>query len=195
MIAYTAIVGDYSARSDVACFGDEGVFKRHVMEAKRYKVLPHLFFQREDVTVWVDGNIRLKVDVGVVVDELLGEADVAVCAHPYRDTVWQEFAALEKDRRFAIPYLQSQLRQQRQAYRDDGLPADAPLYECNILVRRNNERVARLMDAWWAQICRWQWRDQVSFPYVLWKHGGYVDVRAVTPNAREHPFFDYVSRY
>lgn len=195
MIVYTSIVGNEPARADVPCFGDEGVFRRPVMEAKRYKLLPHLFFPRDNVTVWVDGNIRLKVEVGAVVEALLGDADVAVCKHPYRDNVYQEFATLEKDRRFAIPYLQSQLRQQRQAYIDEGLPRDAPLFECNILVRRNNARVAGLMNAWWAEICRWQWRDQVSFPYVVWKYGGDVEIRAVTPNAREHPLFDYVSRY
>ena len=24
-------------------------------------------------------------------------------------------------------------------------------------------------EAWWAEICRWSYRDQVSFPYVLSK--------------------------
>ena len=195
MIAYTAGVGDYPPRLDGRRFGDDGIFKRPVMEAKRYKLLPHLFFPHEDVTVWVDANITLNADVREVVEALLGAADIAVCKHPYRDNVYDEFAALETDRRFAIPYLQSQMRQQRQTYIDEGLPKDAQLYECNILVRRNNARVARLMDAWWAQVCRWQWRDQVSFPYVVWKYGGDVEIRAVTPNAREHPLFDYVSRY
>lgn len=195
MIAYTASAGDYRARLEGHCFGDQGVFKRPVMEAKRYKILPHLFFPREDVTVWVDSNIRLRADVATVVDALLGDADVATFRHPYRANVYEEFAALKRDRRFAIPYLQSQMEEQRQAYLDEGLPADVGLYECNVLIRRNNARVARLMDAWWSQICRWQWRDQVSFPYVLWKYGEGVALRAVTPNAREHSLFDYVSRY
>lgn len=194
MIVYTASVGDYPAPGG-RCFGDEGVFKRPVMEAKRYKILSHLFFPREAVTVWVDANITLKADVGKVVDALLGDADVATFKHPYRENVYQEFTALKHDPRFALPYLQSQMEEQRQAYRDEGLPAGTPLYECNVIIRRNNARVARLMDAWWSQICRWQWRDQVSFPYVLWKHGGDVDVRAVTPNVREHEMFNYVSRY
>ena len=193
MIAYTAMVGNYPARTDVHCFGNEGVYQRPVMEAKRYKILSHLFFPREDVTVWLDANIRLKVDVREAVETLLGDADMAVFKHPYRDNVWQEFATLKDDPRFAIPYLQDQLHAQAYQYAAEELPATWPLYECNVLIRRNNERVNRFNEAWWAQICRWQWRDQVSFPYVLWKN--FVDVRAITPNAREHEFFDYVSQY
>ncbi len=59
---YTAVVGDYPIkRKDIKCFGDEGIFNRGVMEAKRYKVLPHQFF-KEDITIWIDGNIYLKVN-------------------------------------------------------------------------------------------------------------------------------------
>jgi hypothetical protein len=34
------------------------------------------------------------------------------------------------------------------------------------IIKRNNEKVNRLMEAWWAEICRWSYRDQVSFPVV-----------------------------
>jgi hypothetical protein len=195
MKAYTASVGDYPPTSPVHCFGEEGWFQRPVMEAKRYKILPHLFFPRDDVTIWLDSNIRLKADVGEVVAALLGDADIAAFQHPYRKSVWKEFDTLADDPRFAIPYLQRQLKAQRAEYRVEGLPAGTPLFECNVLIRRNNERVNRLMDAWWAQICRWQWRDQVSFPYVLWKYASGVAVKAITPNVREHEMFDYVSKY
>jgi hypothetical protein len=197
MKAYTASVGDYPPVSDVHCFGAEGVFQQPVMEAKRYKVLPHLFFPKESVTIWMDSNIRMKADVDAEVIALaaLMDHDIAVFKHPYRSSVYQEFDTLQDDPRFAIPYLQRQLKEQRKAYIDEGLPASTPLFECNVLVRRNNERVNRLMDAWWAQICRWQWRDQVSFPYVLWKYASGVAVKAITPNVREHHLFDYVSKY
>ncbi len=197
MIAYTAMVGEYPTRcDDVKCFGAEGVFARPVMEAKRYKVLPHLFFPRDHISIWMDGNVSLKADVAAVVNELLGtRADIAVFKHPYRENVYQEFDTLRDDPRFAIPYLQSQLKQQLDAYRGEGMPANTPLYECNVLIRRHTPEVNRLMDAWWAQICRWQWRDQVSFPYVLWKYGKDLRIAEVTPNVREHELFDYVSQY
>jgi TOD1/MUCI70, glycosyltransferase-like domain len=194
IVAYTAIVGDYPIeRDDVQCFRGEGIFARPVMEAKRYKILPHLFLPDAEVTIWVDGNISLRASAETVVDELLGDADLAVFRHPYRRTVWQEFATLKDDPRFAIPYLQKQLSTQCKAYLDAGLPAHTPLYECSILIRRNNERVNRMMEAWWAQICRWQWRDQVSLPFVLAESD--VWVKAIDGNARDHHLFDHIEQW
>lgn len=197
MIAvYTAIAGDYPiARDDIQCFKAEGIFARPVMEAKRYKILPHLFFPDHAITIWVDGNVWLNNSPNSIVQELLGDADMALFRHPYRKTVWQEFATLTHDPRFAIPYLRQQLAAQESTYKAAGLSKDAPLYECSILIRRNNERVNRTMDAWWAQICRWQWRDQVSFPFALWSNGTAMKVNAIDGNARNHPLFRHVEQW
>ncbi len=196
MLVYTAIAGDYPIRrKDIPCFAGDGVFHNPIMEAKRYKLLPHLFFPEQEVTIWIDGNIFLLAEAQTVTDALLGDMDIAVFKHSYRQTVWQEFATLKDDPRFAIPYLQKQLAAQARAYRTEGVPVHAPLYECNVLIRRNNERVNRMMEAWWAEVCRWQWRDQVSFPYVLWKYGQDVNVSTVTANVREHPMFRHVEQW
>jgi len=193
VIVYTATCGKYPIkRTDITCFTGESIFQNPVMEAKRFKVLPHLFFA-DEVTIWTDANVWLKFDPQEAVDTFLGDADLALFHHSYRDTVWQEFEILAKHTRFHIPWLQQQLKAQAFAYRAEGLPDYASLYECNFLIRRNNERVNRLMEAWWAQICRWQWRDQVSLPYVLWRSD--VKVAAHRCNIREHPMFRYESQH
>ena len=187
---YTAVVGDYAKRTDIECFTGDGIFTRPVMEAKRYKILPHLFFH-DDITIWVDCNIWLTQSPTLVADALLGTADMAVFSHPYRKTVWEEFLTLRDDPRFAIPYLQQQLKRQAQDY--GWLSDDTPLYECSILIRRNSPKVRRAMEAWWAQICRYQWRDQVSLPYVLATHD--IKVNAIQGNARNHPLFRHVEQW
>ncbi len=193
MQVYTAIAGKYPiARNDVPCFAGDGLFNNPVLEAKRYKVLPHLFFPDAAITVWVDGNVWLTHES--FAREALGNYDIAMFSHPYRATVWQEFGALKEQKRFQIPFLQKQLAEQEQSYRDAGLPDDAPLFECNFMVRRNIEPVNAAMESWWAQICRWQWRDQVSLPYVLSRNCG-LRVNALTGNIREHAAFRYVSQY
>lgn len=161
------------------------------MEAKRYKVLSHLFFA-DDVTIWTDANVWLN-NPQEAVDTFLGDADMALFSHSYRETVWQEFDTLKVQKRFQIPWLQKQLAAQEAAYRTDGLPDGTGLFENNFLIRRNNERVNRLMNEWWSEICRWQWRDQVSLPYVLWRSD--VKVAAHRFNIREHPMFRYESQY
>lgn len=193
---YTAVAGDSYPikRYEIPCFRDEGVFKRPVMEAKRYKVLPQLFWPDHEITIWLDANITTTALPQQLVDEFLGDADIALFRHSYRETVWQEIAALRVDHRMRDPYLQRQMAEQEKRYRAEGLPDDTPLYECNFLIRRNNPHVNGMMNAWWAQICRWQWRDQVSFPYVLWRHPGVI-VRAHRFNIREHPLFRYANHY
>jgi hypothetical protein len=192
--SYTATAGEYARRADVQCFQGEGIFRRPIMEAKGPKILAHLFQPAADVTVWHDANVWLNVEPEAVAT-LLGDADIALMTHPYRETVWQEFAALREQKRFQIPWLQLQLKAQEAFYRGEGLPDDAPLYECTVIVRRNTEAVARLMDAWWSQICRWQWRDQVSLPYVLWKYGAGVKVATHAIDVRDHAMFRHVSQY
>jgi hypothetical protein len=190
---YTATTGEYPIiREDIQCFGEDGIFAKPVMEAKRYKILSHLFFD-DEITIWTDANIALRWPAAETVEFFLGDADMALFKHPFRETPWQEFSALREQKRFRLPWLQKQLQDQEEAYFKAGLPSDTPLYECSFLIRRNNERVNRLMEAWWAQICRWQWRDQVSLPYCLWKNPVRLAVHAL--NAREHPAFHYESMY
>lgn len=199
-LVYTAIAGDYPIppRSEIPCLSGDAVFTRPVMDAKRYKILPHLYCPDEPVTIWVDGNIWPLVDADTLIDRYLGKADMALFSHPRRNSVWQEFAELRKDAgkggRFNIPYLQTQLTAQEAAYRKAKFPG-GPLFECNFIIRRNNEAVNRLNDAWWSEICRWQWRDQVSFPYVLWRYGG-VKVNTICgPDIRKNKDFRYVPHY
>lgn len=192
---YTAICGckyPIQQRKDIICFRDEGIFKNPIMEAKRYKLLPHLFFD-EKITIWIDANIQMLITPEDAVKRFLGKADMAIFAHPHRDCFYDEFTALRKNEgRFKIPWLQEQLKQQEDKYRSELFPAHYGLWECNFIIRRNNPKVNNLMNAWWAEICRWQWRDQVSFPYILRKHGeGIVFNTILGPDIRCNPSFKY----
>lgn len=196
-VIYTAICGEYPIkRKDIKCFGDKGIFKRSVMEAKRYKVLPHKFF-KNDITIWIDGNIYFKESTDYAVARFLRDADIAIFKHPYRETVWHEFNCLQEGQgRFNDKWLQKELSEQQKFYEEEGLPKDTPLYECNFIIARNTPKVNRLMEAWWSEICRWQWRDQVSFPYVLWKYGKDIKMKTINEgNIRNHKLFKYADHY
>ena len=188
-VVYTAAV-DYKINRDG--FGDEGIFKRSVMEAKRYKILPHLFFPDTEISIWTDANIYLKVEPDYLISKFLKDCDIAIFKHSYRKGVYDEFAELRKDPRFNDPWLQSQLARQEDRYKKEGLP-NVQLYEGNFLIRRNNEAVNQAMEAWWAQITRWQWRDQVSLPYILWKRK--LKIFEIKGNIRKHKFFKYIEQY
>lgn len=188
---YTALAGKYIfKRDDIQCFGFDRIFKRSVMEAKRYKILPHIFVP-SDITIWIDANIFLKTDKKFLVESLLGDNDMVLFKHPYRKTVYEEFETLKKEERFKIPWLQEKLALQEERYRSEGFEG-GKLYECNFIIRRNNERVNALMNAWWAEITAWQWRDQVSLPYVIWKYGSDVKIGEIQGNIRNNKMFKYV---
>jgi hypothetical protein len=84
---YTAIAGDYPiTRTDIKCFNGEAVFTRPVMDAKKYKLLPHLYRPDLPVTIWIDGNIWLRTAAQELIDRYLGEADMALFCHPWQAT-------------------------------------------------------------------------------------------------------------
>lgn len=188
---YTAIAGKYPfKRYEIKCFGFDKIFKRSVMEAKRYKILPHIFVPSE-ITVWIDANVFLRTDKKVLVENLLGDNDMVLFKHPYRNTAYEEFETLKKEERFKIPWLQEKLALQEERYRSEGFDG-GKLYECNFIIRRNNEKVNTLMNAWWAEITAWQWRDQVSLPYVIWKYGKDIKISEINGNIRDNKMFKYV---
>lgn len=151
-MVYTAIVGGKDkSRSDVKVFESSGMFKDPRMEAKRYKVLSHLYVEGE-VSVWVDGNRRLRVPEEEFVG-LLGDADLALFKHSGRHTVKQEVEELERLNWGGL-----------KAFKSTALYEEKfPLGECGVLLRRQGA-TRRFNEIWWALICRYHVRDQITFP-------------------------------
>ena len=52
-------------------------------------------------------------------------------------------------------------------------PRNFGLFECNVIVSDlNNDKSKRILDAWWNEFLNTDVkRDQLIFPYVLWKLG------------------------
>lgn len=185
---YTAVAGKRDPkRDDIICFTEYDKFVLPVMNAKIYKVLPHQFLDT-DISIWTDANIFLNVSPEQIVNEFLGDADMAVFQHFDRDCIYDEAPAAAG--LFENPETKQAILDHAEHYRKLGFPAHAGLVECNFIVRRHNKRVEAFNNAWWAEICRHSFRDQISFPYVLAKSD--VRLRTTTGNIRNHPYFTYV---
>lgn len=155
------------------------------MEAKIYKILPHLFLDT-DISIWLDGNIELLIDKEQLVDEYLGNADMMVWKHFDRDCIYDEvpnIIGLGGDRGINV-------EAQAGYYKSQGFPAHAGLAECNVIIRRHNDKVKYFCNEWWSEICRWSARDQMSFPYVLKNHPN-LKVNFINANVRNHTWFNY----
>jgi len=192
IIPYTAISGGFEpAREDILCFTKYSRFTSHRMNAKIYKCLPHIFIPDAAVTIWLDGNIRFApgVDITEFVREFLGDSDVAAFRHPYRKTIAQEADTCIELQLDDMMTIQSQMMH----YAGHAFYGVKNMAECGVLVRRNRSRVNRMNETWWSQICAFSSRDQISFPYALFRHYD-VDVRLHQGNVRTDERFIYTAR-
>ena len=90
----------------------------------------------------------------------------------------------------------TRILQQVNRYHAEGYPRNNGLAECNVIVRRHNHPgVIKVMCDWWREIENGSRRDQISFPYVLWKNGmRYCQLNNGIGNVRTDKRFVYWTR-
>lgn len=189
---YTAITGAFEPkREDCVVFSAYDRFTSPRMNAKIYKCLPHIFCPEADITIWLDGNIRFSpgVDIGEFVTDFLGEADMAVFKHPYRENIYQE-ADVCIQSRLDDPQT---IMQQMVLYNNYKFQGSKYFAECGLIVRRNRGLVNRFNETWWAHISAFSSRDQLSFPFAVAKHP-MLRVKLHKGNVREDERFIYSKR-
>jgi hypothetical protein len=136
-------------------------FNTDKMNAKAPKILPHLYLEQHDISIWSDANVAFKKPISELID-LLGDEDCLVFAHPQRTNINEEINA--------TLYMDTP---ERRMYHKD---KPGILGKGGVLIRRNNERVNQLNEKWWAEICRGSVRDQLSLPYTLGTIAKYAKV-------------------
>jgi len=154
-------------------------------ENRKYKILSHLYFDC-DVSIYMDANIELIDTPQQIVEKHLGNADIAVHEHPHRQCIYAEAHAvvsLQKEDQAIID-------QQISFYKSQGYPANNRLFECGFIIRRHNHKTEAFNEAWFAQVCRFSKRDQLSFPYVL-SLSPTLSVRYIPGNIRNQTFINF----
>ena len=177
---YTAIFGDKDKeRKDIHQFKEQ-LMSSPRMAAKIYKVLPHLFMD-EEWSVWIDGNIKLHITEEKLIS-MVKPYDIGVFIHPERDCIYEEGIFCAKVGKDKIENIQPQL----DYYKSKGHPSHGGLGACFIIVRRHTPEINRLNEMWWAHICRFSIRDQLSFPFI------YKNVVKYLPkvNMRKNEYFE-----
>lgn len=131
------------------------------------KLLAHQYFHDYDYSLWIDGSIRLLVPVHDLIDEYLGQMDIALFRHPIRDCIYEEAAACTEQGLDDPDIMAAQMVK----YRREGYPARNGLNESGVILRRHNARIESFNNAWWSEYCRHSCRDQLSLNYSLYKFG------------------------
>lgn len=162
VVVYTAVIGNRDKlRNDISCLTGYDRFADPRMNAKIYKVLAHRFIN-SDFSIWVDANVRLNVFPQTLVEMMGPTADCAVFRHCERKNIYEEGAFIITRRKDTALVVNEQLANYRRA---GWVKPDLGM--CFLIVRRHTEDMARRNEQWWADICRYSVRDQISFPPIF----------------------------
>lgn len=150
----------------------------------QFKALMHRELPGYDASLYIDGNVRLLGRTSEVFDRFLATgAALGVYRHPLRDTVAAEVEACIAAGKADAGKLRAELAD----YRAEGFADDQGLIEATILLKNHNApELDPAMGLWRDLFQRYQTRDQVSLPVVLWKTGlpcAYHDGSFRDPNA------------
>lgn len=191
-VVYTCITGGYellddpyvvSPDFDYVCFTNFSRIKSDIWqirpipeeldgysEVKKQrciKIMPHKFLPEYDLSIWVDGSVKLKKDVGSFVDKYCVNGNIFIPRHPQRDCIYNEMDVCIKIKKDTA----ANILPMKSWYKQEGFPEHYGLVQTTIMVRRHNEPdCVQLMEAWWNNLKDHSHRDQLSFDYVRWKN-------------------------
>lgn len=119
-----------------------------------------------DVTVWVDGHVRI-THPGFVRWAIspLEHYEIAQLRHPQRQRIADEAALSASLAKYeGLPVLE-----QVASYLERGYPDGWGLWATGLIARCNTARTRTFGDAWLAEQVRWTYQDQLSEAPVLWE--------------------------
>jgi len=161
------------------------VYTDDILESKRIKIKPFLY-EKADIYIWIDSNIKLLVDKEQLVDEFLGGSDIGLFKHPERNTIEEELGAIQIHRNKHYEKVRWQVLDYINKY---NFRDNKGLYECGVLIIRDNKKTKKFCEDWWEQIKKYSVRDQISFPYILSKHN--INIKANNGDVRKHKWFKF----
>ncbi|KAK4429119.1 hypothetical protein Salat_1212100 [Sesamum alatum] len=155
-------------------------FRDQRLNGKIPKMLPHRLFPNARYSIWVDSKSQFRRDPLGVLEALLWRSndELAISEHGARSSVYDEAKAVVRKNKATPEEVQVQMEQ----YRLDGLPEDKrfngkkALAEASIIVRKHTPMSNLFMCLWFNEVVRFTSRDQLSFPYVLWRFKGLTNI-------------------
>lgn len=128
-----------------------------------------LLAEKPDVSIWVDGNMRITMSGFDFVDRCLtalGDDDWSLMKHPWRSCIYEEhvYTSAVCYGRYSVEAMARQARH----YGDLMHPRDWGLFATGHMVRRVGvEAVWQVCDEWWEHNVRYSHQDQLSLPVLI----------------------------
>ncbi|KAF7817547.1 uncharacterized protein G2W53_031516 [Senna tora] len=155
-------------------------FSDQRLNGKIPKMLSHRLFPQAEYSIWVDSKSQFRRDPLGVLEALLWRSNsvLAISEHGARGSIYDEAKAVVKKNKATPEEVEVQINQ----YRKDGLPqgnrfdGKKALCEASVIVRKHTPLTNLLMCLWFNEAVRFTSRDQLSFPYVVWRLKAFKNV-------------------
>ncbi|KAK1276960.1 Non-symbiotic hemoglobin 1 [Acorus gramineus] len=143
------------------------------LNGKIPKMLGHRLFPQARFSIWVDSKSQFRRDPIGVLNALLWTTNsvLAISEHGARSSIYDEAKAVVKKHKATPEEVEVQMAQ----YLHDGFPDEKryngkkALAEASIIMREHTPLMNQFMCLWFNEVVRFTSRDQLSFPYVLWR--------------------------
>jgi hypothetical protein len=209
-VLYTALIGRYETLNELAaedpdvtalCFTDDPDLTSTTWEVvlvdrafpsdpvrsqRKLKIVGHPALADFDEWIYIDNTVRLLVPPSTLLDDHLQGCDLAIPTHSFRDTVEEEFVAVDQGRLDSHERVTEQLEHYRRDWPDT--LAMRPLWN-GIILRRNTPAVASWADAWWSHLLRYSRRDQLSVHAAAAISG--VPIRRIDIDTRRSAYHEW----
>ena len=158
-------------------------------KSKFCKFFPHKILPDYEYSIWIDGNAQIVADMYPLVDRMADNHVMATFQNPLHNCIYTE-------RNFLI-YLDAvkmeEIDKQINDYKNVGFPKKFGMREFTIIVRKHNDKkLHKYMEEWWEQVNMYTMRDQISFPFVLFKNNETIDfIQMFEGDWRNNPRFIY----
>jgi len=136
--------------------------------------IPDEIFDNYEYSVYVDCKRESVIDFEWLLGFMESQSDFVTRRHKTRDCIYDEGQVCIEKRIDD----EATILEQLDFYRGEGYPVHNGLHYSFILLRRHTKKLKEFSRLWWQQLERYSFRDQISLPYVAWKHNTKISICA-----------------
>lgn len=154
---------------------------KHLISVRRQRLIkiciPDEVFDNYEYSVYVDCKRPISIDFEFLLSCMESESDFLTRPHRRRSCLYEEGEFCIKKKKDSEEIISKQLN----FYVSEKYPLHNGLHATGLLMRRHTEKVKEFSKLWWEQVVKYSHRDQISLPYMAWKHDMKISLSSGRP--------------
>lgn len=136
-------------------------------DKNRYiKFHPREFLPTHDISIYIDGNIEITGNISSLINKVsIKNEDLFLYRHYERNCIYKEGNKCIED---SLDWFW-RIRRHMKKYKKESYPRNRGLFENNIIISKNTNESANLLDLCWQEYLKEAKRDQLALNYCSWK--------------------------